>query len=302
MAIDGLGYYFLAFDPRNFAPNGDYALLPFVAYIPITVLAFFSLADRLSQYKLFSFPQPALGIHLVFLATLIGLGRNTARLQALLPGRTVLILKLVLAQLVAWTALLALANIRIFLGQSRRYRKPLGVAMLATSSSVLYLLLNDLLWKSLSKTTGLVAWLLLRGMGYEVSLFSDASSAGLRSDLFSVQILAPCSGLEGIFFFVFVFSFVLLIDWDLFRKQSQLTLYLFGFLFALLLNAVRIALFFSFAARESKVVGKEAAAQFFVRAFHSYSGVLIYLLGVGVILIWLYRRASHLSKEIPSDA
>lgn len=137
-------------------------------------------------------------------------------------------------------------------------------------------------WPVLSYATARSSADILTLLGLPTELQSVGHSFVLWHPRMSASVNMGCSGLEGIFFFLFAF-FVLASFKERLRSPIRFFLSLFiglGWMFTL--NLFRIVLFFCVAVAIEKEVADRAGAQFFEWAFHENLGWVIYLIGLVV--------------------
>lgn len=187
-------------------------------------------------------------------------------------------------------AVLALgSSFFVFVKPSSIYRKlksyPVETAfgILAGLAQVLYELINQRFWRWYLSipTIGAVRGL-LRLFGVHTE---STNPREIAHPLFTVHVGTPCSGLEGVAFFVFVFSVLAILDWKKHSPRKLFALFTGGTLFMLVLNLLRITVFFLIALWITIQFGKSEGSQWFVWAFHAHIGWIFYLIGIGIFLV-----------------
>jgi exosortase/archaeosortase family protein len=153
---------------------------------------------------------------------------------------------------------------------------------LAVFPHIVYPLCLERLWRySSGMTTTLVA-AALKILGYE--MIPAAEPFALKHSLLSLKIYAPCSGLEGITFFVTVLSLVLMLDHQRFSRTRIVVAYAAGIAYMWFLNVLRILLIFIAGVWVSGESGREEGTRVAVNLFHANTGWLIYSAGIVLYL------------------
>ena len=105
---------------------------------------------------------------------------------------------------------------------------------------------------------------------------------------FQVQIYEPCSGIEGITLFIFVYLAYLLVDWSVVRKVRALCIGLSGILIMYGANVLRIYLIMVLGFEVFERMGAAAAYTLVVRYFHGHVGWFLY--GTVILLYVTFSR------------
>lgn len=139
-------------------------------------------------------------------------------------------------------------------------------------------------WPWLVKVTGFSVLMALRALGLGVTRFDVAQNIGIHHPLLRASIGMGCSGLEGIFFFLFAYLLVRLFagrraSW--FRTVAVVS---GGICFMFVLNVFRIVLFFGVAVLINQHSTLPYGRAFFVWAFHQNIGWILYFFGIAAFL------------------
>ncbi len=155
--------------------------------------------------------------------------------------------------------------------------------------SVLFDLIREHMWLSLSRPTTFIAYKILRIFGYDmVPVFNPIQ---LKHELVDVLIFAPCSGLEGILFFVMVFSALLIYDGKVYSRSRILLGYFLGMIYMLFLNLIRIIAFVMVSVWAAEKWGTTVGEKILTDFFHSNAGWFFYLIGIIIfITAWCGNR------------
>ena len=209
----------------------------------------------------------------------------------------------------AFTALGTFAGLCIFIRARDffhygfRERDLTLIGLLGMSVSALYHLSDTFLWQRMCISAAICTrWLLeLLGLHVYTTMGSQAGkpSVFVHSDYFHIQIFQPCSGIEGIFIFIFLLSSILLLDWKLFKHVRLIELYLIGFIYMFAMNILRIATLFLVGHYTSSPTAPAWMADYkdlAVILFHSYIGVVYYLFAFAAFAEILYKFAKNTEK------
>lgn len=180
-----------------------------------------------------------------------------------------------------------------------------GVCLaLALWCLVAYPMILSWLWPTLSYATGRSVSELLALFGYPLRELSFGSSFILRHARFAASINMGCSGLEGIFFFLFTFfltlSFRVTQTARTLWNGRNLLMLLSGCLYMFVLNLLRVTAFFVFALYLEENYVDEAGRRFFEWAFHENLGWALY--APGLLLFFAVWRAAGGKKNPPETA
>ncbi len=148
------------------------------------------------------------------------------------------------------------------------------------------------LWQPIVAITGPAVCFILSGIGMGVKC-TIGKHFGINHPQFSALISEPCSGMEGIFFFLFTFSILLMFEKGTPRPFRMLKYYLLGVLMMFLLNIFRISLFFAAATLAVKYWGRALAHKYFIGAFHNHVGWILYFIGIGLFMNFYSKRISR---------
>jgi len=123
------------------------------------------------------------------------------------------------------------------------------IALLAASMSAIYSASDMFLWKQICLSTAMTAHWILDTFGMNVHAtidrhISNFPAVSLSSQYFNIQVLQGCSGLEGIFLFLFLLSAIILFDWEFFKNIPFFETYFIGFIYMFLVNTLRIVTLF----------------------------------------------------------
>lgn len=161
-------------------------------------------------------------------------------------------------------------------------------SLIALVSLLNYPMILKFLWQYASFLTAKSVCYLYKLFGIDLGLTLTPVSFNLHGGGFGIRIVMGCSGLEGIFFFIFAFSLLQLIG----KKGIDVRVvaaYLVGAAFLFILNAVRISTFYFLGIQFEKMELGRAGKNWIESAFHNHLGWILYLLGI-IIFVRIYRK------------
>jgi exosortase/archaeosortase family protein len=171
---------------------------------------------------------------------------------------------------------------------------------IALASQIFYLLtgisgkMQQVVWLNFlaEPTVGIPRTILdLLGYGMESGM-----THSLRTPLLDLSINTACSGLEGITFFITVFSFMMMLDYKLLPTRTIVLGYLTGIVFMWALNLFRITAFFMFGSWAVEQWGEEKGGEFALNLFHNNVGWILYAVGIGIYFILFYRMMNKTAQ------
>lgn len=178
-----------------------------------------------------------------------------------------------------------------------------ALALCAASLATLYILFRQEFWKQLCRSTGWIVYHVMNAMGADVSIKVKHSTTILYSTYFRANIHPACSGIDGISIFFFLLSMVIMFDWQLFKRLALLETFLIGFIYMFFVNALRITSLFAVGYHSWKpdaspmIKALRGTPQ---ELFHSYIGMIYYLIGFCLFAAVLYRLAIRKAKRLHS--
>jgi exosortase/archaeosortase family protein len=170
------------------------------------------------------------------------------------------------------------------------------VAMVAAGSAFSYYRLIDVLWESMCSWTAQVVFALLRVFDADIYIADSLEGVPrvlISSPWFSINVYIGCSGLEGIFLFMFMLSVLFLSDWEFFKNRRLVLLYAAGIICMFLVNALRIAAFFTvgyWVHRPDAAEWLEGLQGAPLYLFHSYVGWVFYVITFLLFTMCIHRR------------
>ncbi len=192
-------------------------------------------------------------------------------------------------------------NFREFITQALVDKRQSSVALIGASASAIYSIMDNYLWQRISYSSANTSQWLLELMNMEmksgVHKNGKELAATLYSDYFTLIVYRPCSGLEGIFLFIFLLSIAVLFDWKILKRIKLIETYLIGFIFMYLGNVLRIVSLFLLG---HFAHAPDASPQLaYMRGlpshiFHSFIGQIYYVI---IFMIFAKLLYSYVSKK-----
>ncbi len=143
-------------------------------------------------------------------------------------------------------------------------------------------------WKHLATWVGVCVTWALNLMGLDVK-YHMGQTLFLQHKVLTARLMKPCSGLEGIFLFLFAFTLTWGFDQGRLSLKRRMAAYAAGVLFMFSLNVARIVAFFAFSVTMSRSGLGRGPEQQLRALFHSGVGVTFYLIGITLFLWAVYR-------------
>jgi exosortase/archaeosortase family protein len=163
--------------------------------------------------------------------------------------------------------------------------------LIATISLLNYPLILKFFWREASYLTARSVYYIYKIFGLDLHFRLTPVSFNLTGGGFAIKIIMGCSGLEGIFFFIFGFSLIQCLEKRGFDWKVGLA-YGVGSLFLFLLNTFRISLFYFLGIQFEKLYSGRIGKEMIEAAFHNHLGWILYLLGI-IIFIRTYRKMEN---------
>lgn len=132
------------------------------------------------------------------------------------------------------------------------------------------------LWKYFAEITMYGSGVLLTLTFPETYIRAADHVIGLQNSDFSVMIVKPCSGIEGITLFLLIYTLVVILNWKEMNKVKTILLYISGLAMMIFANIVRIYLILALAFIVHYWKGAKFGTDLAVNQFHSHFGWILY--------------------------
>ncbi len=260
-----------------------YAVIPFA----ISLVVFLVLLEKRGEPLQIALQKTPLFVNILSLPIFLIISFNLGALAPVLGRERLTILWYGAGSVAILSSLLVTWNLRIFIERIKHFPFELSFSLFSGGLFWLFHVSVEYFWSHLSAIVTLIIYAFLRALG--LNMMYGENSYTLRHPLFSASIGAACSGLEGIFLFLFLFSLVLVIDWNSYSGKGALGIYLAGIAYMFFLNILRVGVFFVAAIWATQRWGKSVASDLFVWFFHANVGWVFYLIGITLFFAVLFR-------------
>jgi exosortase/archaeosortase family protein len=195
------------------------------------------------------------------------------------------------------TSFLITLKLSEILAYVRRRNSTALYALIAVTSLLNYPLILKFFWREASYLTAKSVFYVYRLFGVQLKFLFTPVSFNLSGGGFAIRIIMGCSGLEGIFFFIFAFSLIQCLERKSFNFNVAIA-YGLGSILLFLLNTVRIASFYLLGIELQKHYETLTAKTVIESVFHNHIGWILYLLGISGF-IRAYRKWESLQFHNP---
>ncbi len=228
----------------------------------------------------------------VFLFLIIIFLKNYLSLSTHYPHDVLVFILLMSCFFVLCLAFLSTIQISEVLRFVNRRNTAAIYSLVALLSLLNYPVILKFFWKQASFCTAKSVYYIYKLFGVNLNILLTPVSFNLSGSGFGIKIIMGCSGLEGIFFFLFAFSLVQLIakrgiNWGVFFAYIGGVVLLFG------LNIIRISAFYLVGIYFNKISMGRLGRQLIEGAFHNHLGWLLYIAGIFIFIRGYRKMESH---------
>ena len=264
-------------------------------YIPLGIGALFSLYQMIEGGISLKMHPKFFAANLILLVGIITLLKNYLNLSLKFPHSILVIGLLGSCLLLLILGFLATLKFSEVLAYIRRKNTAAIYVLIALVSLLNYPLILKYFWKEASRLTALSVYYVYHLFGVDLYTRLTPVSFNLSGGGFAIKIIMGCSGLEGIFFFIFAFSLMQLLgkrglDWKVAGA------YLVGSLFLFFLNTLRISVFYLLGIQFERLSLGRLGKSVIEGDFHNHLGWILYLLGI-IIFVIGYRKIENRPDE-----
>ena len=153
------------------------------------------------------------------------------------------------------------------------FKKELTTSFWVFISSLFLIIQFQKLWVYLSYIVAKVAYFFLN-LTFNASLNFSGSSPILGITNFVVSVGKPCSGIDSMLMFIFLYVFIAGVDWEKLNKTKLALMFILGVVSVFFLNIIRIYLLVTIGAFFSK--------EFAIGLFHTNASMIIFLIYFGI--------------------
>lgn len=227
-------------------------------------------------------------------------------LVALLKGHPYL--RMACCTLAATCGLFVLVPFSEALKRAWENRRLTGIAIILSMTMISFRFLYWKFWLPLCYATaiGMLPVVRLFDSGVRMKIARAAGSNNVRihvtsPGVYTIDVFAPCSGLEGIFLYLFLTCSLLIIQWEIFSKWRIHRLFAFSVIYVYCINVLRISLIFLLGVWAHSHDSPMALSMrgWPMQAAHSYAGFIIYLVAFDVFMRYVYRIVRIERRALP---
>jgi exosortase/archaeosortase family protein len=251
------------------------------------MVAFSLRLDEQKSSLSLSFQKMVSFFHAIFLAAFLWITFHFLEIASHLSNKMILLLWYGSGCLCIISGFFIFLNPFVFLEKVKTHPLESFYGAVAASALGIYTLVDFFVWPFFSGSTTFAVYFILKSLGF--AMIFDPNPTVLRHSLFEAQVAATCSGLEGIAIFVFIFSLILMSEWEKFLPKRIFFIYLAGFFYMVMLNVFRVAVFFAAAIWVTHQWGRERASELFVWFFHEHIGWVLYFIGIPIFIALILR-------------
>ena len=257
-------------------------------YIPLGLGAVFALYQMLANGVSCSLRPSFFAATLVFLSVLILVLKNYILITNWVPHSVAVIFLLSGSFILLVLSFFSTLKFSEVLAYVRRRNTAAAYILIALISLLNYPLILKFFWREASYLTARSVYWVYKFFGIDLLFRLTPVSFNLSGGGFAIKIIMGCSGLEGIFFFVFAFSLIQCLE-KRGVNWKVLVAYGVGCLFLFLLNTVRISAFYFLGIQFEKMALGTTGKKLIEGAFHNHLGWILYLMGI-ILFIRTYRE------------
>lgn len=267
-------------------------------YIPLAIGALFCLHRMIGNGVQVRFRKMFFVSTLLLVALIYAFLKNYTQFIFKVPHSLLVIVLLFSCFLVLISAFLTTLNFSELLGYARSQTNAVIYLLIAFASLLNYPTILKFFWKQASYLTAKSVYFVYLLFGVPLQFKLTPVSFNLSGGGFAIQIVMGCSGLEGVFFFIFGFSLIQWLEKRGFGWRAGLA-YLSGSILLFLLNTIRITSFYFLGIQLKKFMPSRQVRDLIEVAFHNHFGWILYLVGI-IIFMRIFRQFE--SGRVPIES
>ncbi len=187
----------------------------------------------------------------------------------------------ILALMIPISLLFAFFDYAFIILFSKKFKKELVVSAILSVIFLILLKYSLKLWIFFSKIVAKCVYFMLTFFFKGATYHLEDTIPLIGIPAIKAKIYAPCSGIEGMWLFVLLFTVLVLTQYKNVNKKKVLFLYLIGIIGAFLLNILRTFCIF--------VIGSFTSREFALGIFHSNVGWILFTLYFLIFTQLTYR-------------
>lgn len=189
--------------------------------------------------------------------------------------------------LILGTLFLAIAVFGIKFSKNffRNFKKEMGISIITFILALFLIIEFQKLWVYFSFIIAKIVYSLLN-LTFSSTLTFSGSSPVISLNDFIVSIGKPCSGIDSMLMFIFLYVFIVGYDWKVLNKKKAMIMFIPGVISVFFLNIIRIYLLL--------LIGAFVSGTFALGFFHSNASMVLFLgyfaLFWGLLYKWMKRK------------
>lgn len=257
-------------------------------YIPLGIGAVFSLYKMIGSGVSLRIRHRWLFLTSILLVSLVLILKNYFFLSAYFSQPFLVVLLLSGCVLLLVLSFISTIKFSEVLAYIRKENTAAAYVLICLVSLFNYPLILKYFWREASYLTAKAIYWVYKICGVPLGIRLTPVSFNLSGGGFAIKIIMGCSGLEGIFFFIFAFSLIQCLEKRGF-SWTVLTAYGVGSIFLFLLNTFRISIFYLLGIQMERMSLGGMGKRLIEGAFHNHIGWILYLAGI-IFFVRTYRR------------
>lgn len=185
-------------------------------------------------------------------------------------------LTLILGSLFLFVAVFGFKFIKEFI---KKFKKEIGFSIIIFISLLFLIVEFQRLWIYFSRIVAKIVYFLLN-LTFDAVLTFTGNSPNLGLSNFVVNIGKPCSGIDSMLMFIFLYVFIVGYDWKILNKKKAMAMFVPGVVSVFFLNIIRIYLLI--------VIGAFISSEFAIGIFHTSASMIFFLAYFGLFWWVLY--------------
>lgn len=167
----------------------------------------------------------------------------------------------------------------------KKFKKEIGISIIIFILALFFIIEFQKLWSYFS-------FFVAKGVYYLLNLTSQATlsfsnnTPVISLNNFIVNIGKPCSGIDSMLMFIFLYVFIAGYDWKILNKKKAMMVFIPGVISVFLLNIIRIYLLL--------VIGAFISSKFALGFFHTNASMILFLgyfaLFWGLLYKWMKKK------------
>ncbi len=162
----------------------------------------------------------------------------------------------------------------------KRFKKEIKISVGVFILTLFFIIQFQNLWVYFSHAVAQIVYSLL-DLTFNATLTFTGSSPNLGITNFIVNIGKPCSGIDSMLMFIFLYVFIAGYDWKVFNKKKVFLMFIPGIISVFLLNIIRIYLLI--------VIGAFISRDFAVGIFHTNASMILFLAYFAIFWMIFYK-------------